>query len=523
MGLLIGIDVGTTTIKAIAYDVETQEAKTTAIYPTPVSNPYKGCSEHDPDMLWNVVADCLRKLIHQQDQPLPILGISISSFGDTGVVLDQHLKPISPILTWYDSRGENQIDRLHIAIPTDQFRKITGQRVSTSLGISKWLWLQSKNPHLSKKMRYWLSVPDFILWKLTGEFATDFSIASRTGFFNQATMNWSTTMLNYANITSAQLPHLYRSGTVIGKITSEASNQTGVPVGVPCAVGGHDHLCAALVTGANRSNQLVDSCGTAQSLLVPLDRFPIELPFTERGYACYVNVLEGGYVLRGGLRAAGGILQWLTQQLAGNSVEPADLPYEKLIKEAGKSMKNQTTPLWLPHLMGSGTPLNDPQSYAALIGLSEDVTRGDLFRSLLESLAFWLRFNIQNIEDILNISLQEIYLLGGVTRIEILSQIKADVINRPVILPEVIQASATGAALLAGAGVGIFTSAGEAAQQFNPKKTIIEPNSAQAAWYVQLYEECYIPLYEAVSSIHHRLKKLNETHNPINTNINSLF
>ncbi len=313
--------------------------------------------------------------------------------------------------------------------------------------MNKWLWIRDHEPDVAERMAKWLSVPDYILWRLTGEQATDYTIASRTLLFDQRTLDWSDEMLGLAGLDVRQLPRVLPGGTLVGTVTPQAWATTGLPVGTPCVLGGQDHLCAALSAGAYRPGVVIDSSGTAQAVVVLIPDFHTNAFAAKAGYACYAHVVPGQYVLKGGLKAAGGAIEWLVRQLAGPGVAPSESLYATLEAAAESGAGQHAGPLWLPHLIGSGTPEGDRYSRGALVGVQIEHGRGDLFRGMLESLAFWLHHNLAEMEALTGQPARQVTLLGGTTRLRLLNQIKADVLNLPVTIPDVPEAAATGAAL----------------------------------------------------------------------------
>jgi sugar (pentulose or hexulose) kinase len=428
---------------------------------------------------------------------------------DTGVVLDSDGAPVYPIIAWYDQRCTQQVHWLSKQIDSNTFHAITGQRFSTSLGISKWLWLKANLPDAIKPGINFLSISDYILWRLTGKMVTDYSMASRMGLLDQRNLDWSEVMLQITGLSTGQLPRIFPSGTIIGDLLPTVAEQIGLPGGLPCILGGHDHLCAAAAVGAENTGTLVDSCGTAQSLLVAMDQYRPDERLVKSGYVMYAHVLPGRYVLRGGLRSAGGAIQWLAENLAGKSFN-GPLPYAELMDEASQGVGLRAGPIWLPHLMGSGTPQDDPCSLAAVIGLKYDHNRGDIFRGLLESLAFWLRQNLEQIELLIDHPISEVLLVSGTTRLELLSQLKADVLNRPMIIWKIDQPSALGAALLAGIGVAIYKNLSEASSSIQCERRVIQPDPERVLWYARLYSQGYKPIYTALKELNRNLSALSD-------------
>jgi xylulokinase len=212
------------------------------------------------------------------------------------------------------------------------------------------------------------------------------------------------------------------------------------------------------------------------------------------------------YILKVGLKAAGGAIEWLARQLAGPGTPPDQLPYDALLALAERGIGVRAGPIWLPHFIDSGTPEGDRHSLAALVGVKIEHDAGDIFRGLLESLAFWLRHNLEDVRDLpIWQPVEEVILLGGTTRLALLSQLKADILGRPVVVPELPEAAAIGAALLAGLGARVFQSPAEAVGSLRYGRTVIEPDAAHVAWYDRLYCEAYRPLYTALREVNHRL------------------
>jgi xylulokinase len=506
MSLFIGLDIGTTSIKAAAYDAELGLVTYVAVRQTPVMHPLPGFSEHDPEALWQTVAECLREVTAATGRAPS--GLAIASFAEAGVPLDAAGRTLYPFIAWYDRRCEAQAAWWETQLAANDLHAITGQRVTPSFGVNKWLWIRDNLPEVAGRMARWLSAPDYILWRLTGEQVTDCSIASRTLLFDQSTLNWSPEMLQRAQMDRAQLPRVQPSGTIAGAVTSAAAQATGLPLGMPCVLGGHDHLCAGLAGGGYAPGIVIDSTGTAEATLVIMPAFHTGAQAAQAGYACYAHVVAGQYVFKAGLKAAGGAIEWLARQLAGSGVQPEALPYGALSAAAEAGIATRAGPVWLPHLIGSGTPEGDRHSLAALVGVRIEHQAGDLFRGMLESLACWLRHNLESMAELTGQHPEQVVLLGGTLRLHLLAQLKADVTGLPTIVPELPEASATGAAMLAGLGTGYFDSPAAAVASLHYDHTMYEPDPARTTWYDRLYRDVYRRLYGTLAEVNHTLESI---------------
>ena len=497
MTLLAGLDLGTTTIKAVLFD--TQSGKISAVYrqPTPVSHPQPDWSEHDPQLLWEAACRCLRHVA----SGYIVHALAISSMAEAGVPLNSSGQPVAPAVAWYDRRSAPQSAFVENQLGNDKLFSISGQRVSASFGLTKWLWLRENKPDIADQVRWWLPLPAYILYRLTGIRAVDYSIASRALLFDQNSLDWSPLLLDLAGLRSENLPELASGGSFVGYLTAQAADETGLTVSTRCVLGGHDHLCAAFAAGASHSGTVVDSTGTAEAVVLVTPAFQPDPYLGEHGYACYAHILPGQFVVKAGLKAAGSSIEWLARLLSPSTSEP---DYPALEAEARATL-GQLGPLWLPHLLESGSPEADPLSRGALVGARLDHHRGDLFRGLLEGLACWLRQNLADLQSTLDIPIETVSLLGGTTRLQLLNQIKACVLNRPVQVALTPEAAAVGAALLAGMGSGVFNSSVEALSSLSYTSLQVEPDPVLSSTYEHVYRQAYLPLYQSLREIHHHL------------------
>jgi xylulokinase len=314
-------------------------------------------------------------------------------------------------------------------------------------------------------------------------------------------------LLTILDLPSTLFPAAHPGGTAVGTVTRAAARETGLQRNTVCVLGGHDHLCASLAVGAKTTGAVTDSTGSANALLFLVPHFLPNPAQANSGFACYAYVLKDLYAFKGGLKAAGSAVEWLARQLSATPEQPA---YAELEAEAARSVAQRAGPVWLPHLIGSGTPQGDRFSRAAMIGAQLEHQRGDLYRGMLESLAFWLRQNLDEMQSLTGQQADSITLTGGVTRIRLLSQLKADVLNRPVLVPQMPEAAACGAALLAGLGASVFQSPGEALSTIQYDCTVFEPDPNHIGWYENIYQRVYLPLYQALQPVNlalHQLEK----------------
>jgi xylulokinase len=288
-------------------------------------------------------------------------------------------------------------------------------------------------------------------------------------------------------------------------VTAEAAEETGLPVGIPVAVGGHDHLCGALAAGAVSPGEIVDSIGTAESVLLPTARYRDDLALGRGRICCYAYVVPDLFVVQGGMALSGGALAWV----AGNLFADAADPVAAALAAAESAPVGSGGLLYYPYLGGNGAPVGDENLAASFVGLRPEHGRAHLVRAALEGTSFGVRDILDTFDAVIGEGATAIRVVGGGARSPLWLRIRASVLNRPVEAVDVPEAVAVGAALLAGVGAGIFADAAAAVAAIRREVTTYLPDPAAQARYDRLYREGYRRLYPslepvlaALSSIH---------------------
>jgi len=503
MTMLLGLDVGTSRVKALLYDAQAGRMVATGERATPLAHPRPEWTDFPADEVWEAVAGAVRDLATAYPAVAQVAAVAVSSLGEAGVPLDAAGRPLAPFIAWFDPRTRPQAGRWDRLVGPERIYRITGQRMEYTLGANKWLWWREAEPRLAASARHWLSMADWILYRLSGEMVTDYTLAARTGLFDQQARAWSAELLEVAEMPAALLPPAVPGATPVGRVSAEAARATGLPEGALVVTGGHDHLCAALAGGAIAPGTALDSTGTATSVVVPVPRYLGDTIPWQSGLACYAHTAPGLYVVRAGLKSAGGAVAWLVQTLWGR--EPGEEAWTTLLAEAAQAGGSRTGVFWMPAFLGTGTPDGDYQAQAALLGLTPQHTRGDILRALLEALAFWLRRNLDTLEELTGQRLTTVRLMGGSTRIELLTRLKATVSGRTIQVPAIVEGSALGAALLAGIGCGAFASAADACASLQTEERSYVPEPGDQELYRRLYENVYLALYPALAALEGRL------------------
>jgi xylulokinase len=493
---LVGIDVGTTNTKTVIFDVETGRICAVGNSRTITRHPKPEWSEFDAEDVWGTVLQSIQAAVQQCDRPERIRAISVASMGESAFPVDADGNVLHAAIAWYDQRTTPEAQWWENTAGRERIFTITGHIPRPTYGVNKLLWLRNHLPHVFERMRHWLNIEDFVLWKLSESFATDYSIASRTMLFDQRTLTWSESLLEQAELPVAWFPPAFPSGTAIGNVSKEVAERTGLPLQAIVSTGGHDHLCGALAAGVTRPSQLLESMGTASVLLAVSNAFSPSPELLAAGCSSYANVVKNTYVTLGTLDFAGGALEWIVTLLygQGNQWNVSPEIYAQALREAAEVPPGAYGAIIIPSFLGSGTPYIQSSARGAMLGLTPSHSRPELVRALMEGLAFWLRDNIVMFFSLGIAPLKpEITVIGGATQAAPLLQIKADITGCPIKVPQITEAAATGAALLAGMGANIFHSFEEAASSVLHTAQIYEPDTEGVEKYNTIYEHAYLP------------------------------
>ncbi|MDP9487544.1 MAG: FGGY family carbohydrate kinase [Actinomycetota bacterium] len=496
--ILIGADVGTTNIKAVAFD-RGGRTVARASSPTPTRYPRPGRAHHDAEELWASFARTLREVTDRLEDPRRVTGVAVASFAEAAVPLDSHGRPTHEVIAWFDGRSRPQAERLGRDLGGEPLFALTGLSLQPIFGLCKLLWLKENEPEAFARTTTWLNVADYMAFRLSGVPATDFSLASRTLALDLHGLEWAWGLLEDLDIPSGLFAPLRRGGSPLGPVTPEAAGQTGLPESARVAVGGHDHVCGALAAGVTEKGTMLNSLGTAEAIFLPLERPLTDPEVGRQGYTQGAHV-AGQYYAFGGQYTSGASVEWFKDTLGGGA------DYDALIAEAERVPPGSLGAFFLPHLRLANPPYDDPRSRGAFVGLSTDVGRGALFRAVLEGLAFDSRNSLEpllghaGVED-----LRAIYAIGGGAQNRLLMRIKATVFDRAITVLDVEEATSLGAAILGGIGAGVYADLPSALGELRYEETPVEPVSEEVQLYDDAFRRVYRRIYPALREVHHEI------------------
>jgi len=496
---VIGIDIGTSGCKTLIVDHEGQVARR-AVEEYPLSTPRAGWSEQEPEHWWRAVLSTLKNVLDGFKSVNDIKAIGLSGQMHGLVALNGDGRVLRPAILWNDQRTGDQCRKIHdLAGGIEGLLKHTNNQMLPGYTGGKILWLRENEPENYEKTRMILNPKDYIRYRLTGEYATEVSDASGTGLFNVRQRRWAYTLLEILDIAKDLLPACYESPEISGSLSSNISTDLGLPAGMPVAGGGGDAVVQTTGTGLVEPGILGTTIGTAGVAAMALDRC---YGNPQGKLQVFCNNMPGKWHTMGVTLAAGGSLRWVRDMLGGSENEVGrwldkDV-YEIYAAEAALAEPGCEGLLFLPYLIGERCPHPDPKARGGFIGLTLRHDRRSMLRSVLEGAIFSLK-DVAGLIEEMGIEISQIRTSGGGANSDLWRQIHADVFNNEVItVSGSAEGGAYGAALVAGAGVGVWQSVEEAVLAIKTEKRT-PPDEKNIGIYKKLY-----PIYR---DLYHQLKK----------------
>jgi len=439
--------------------------------------PRPGWAVMPAEVYWQEVVEGTRAVFGQTNAvPSSLAGIGFSSQGQTFVPIDRVGRPLYDAIVWMDSRAQGIADAWEASwLSRERFRRISGfPWLLAALTVFKVAWLAQHAPEAHRAWKF-LCLPDYLIYRLTGETATDYVTAAVNGFFNLETRAWEPQLLEGAGITREQLPTVLSPGTVAGKLRSKAAAQLGLPSGVPISVGAHDQLVGAVGAGNVRPGVVTETTGTSLALIATTSTLLDDTRMVVGRHA----VPELSYAMTFALTSAI-VLKWLRDLCAPGK------GYDQFLSGVESIPPGCDGLSVLPHFMGTSRPPFDPHVRGAFVGLMLGHTRAHLVRAIMEACACLLKEGVDPITDH-GLTVRRVRSLGGAARSDTWLQMKADLLGIPVERPACADAASLGAAMLAATGTGRFATVTEASDAWYRPAQVFEPDPTRFKIYREVY------------------------------------
>lgn len=493
MSTLLGIDVGTTSVRCLAIN-EAGALIAEASEEYPLLSPRPGWFEQRPEDWWASTCVAVAKVAGEVGRDVAGIGLAGQMHG--AVFLDARNDVIRPALLWNDQRTAEQARSIAARVGSERLMEIAGNPSLTGFQAPKVLWLREREPDSYRHVKRLLLPKDYIRLRMSGEAATDVSDASGTLLLDLRRRAWSQEILDALEIPLQWLPEVFESPQQTGRMRTEAAQELGLKAGVAIAAGAGDNAAAAIGTGIVREPLASCSIGTSGVLFSHSD--DVRQDPAGRIHT-FCHAVPGSYHLMGVTLAAGGSLRWW-RDLIGNA------DYEQLTRLAAEAPPGSEGLIFLPYLSGERSPHLDPFARGAFLGLSSRHGLAHLTRAIMEGVAFSLRDSMVVMGE-LGRAPEEVRAVGSGSRSQLWRQILADVLGCRVTRTVADQGPAYGAALLAGVAAGIYGDVFEASALISLRPDDSTPDPVTSSVYDHYYE-IYRGSYATTQSTMHALTEL---------------
>jgi len=490
MRTLFGIDIGTSGTKTVLFD-ENLRVIAEASFGYPLSQPQALWAEQNPADWWKAVKAGIQEVITKSGiRSQEIMGIGLSGQMHGLVLLDKNGDVLRPSIIWCDQRTAAECEQITALIGRERLIEITANPALTGFTASKILWVKNNEPEIFAKTAHIVLPKDYIRYKLTGEFATEVSDASGMQLMDIGGRCWSEEILQKLGIGKELLPKMFESTEVTGTVLPLLCQELGLPRGITVAGGAGDQAAAAIGSGIVREGLVSDTLGTSGVVFAALNKPKID---PKGRVHTFCHAVPGKWHTMGVTQSCGLSVQWLRDNLCQN------LTYQEMDALAATVPEGSEGLLYLPHLMGERSPINDPGARGAFFGFSNTHKTGHFVRAVLEGVAL-SQYDCLNVVRELGASPTEIRLGGGGAKSPLWQNIFADCLGIDIVTMPNTESGAAGAAILAGVAAGVFASV-EAACDFLPKAASrICPDLDKHRLYQQTYKR-YKRLYEVTREI----------------------
>ncbi len=452
-GYIMGLDFGTSNIKGAIYDLEGREVAFEAVE-YDLFMPEKGIVENNINNYWIIIKKIVKNLLNKIDgKSEKILSIGTSSQGETIVPIDKNGEPLRNAIVWIDTRSMTEADEIRQNFDISKMYKITGQAdVDTSWPASRIRWLKKNEPEIFKKAYKFLLLEDYIIYKLTGEFFGEASVYGSSYYYDIKNFKFISEMLNFLEIDDSRLPVINKPGTCVGKISEKCAAETGLSVKTSVVAGAMDQLCGAVGAGNVNNYIATETTGSAFAMVVSTTELLLgkesKLPY-------FVHPVPGMYALLPYSTTGGMVLKWFKdtfcqyeEELLKAKNENIYAAMDKMAEEAPAGCEGM---IMIPHLCGALFPEYNYNAKGVYFGISINSKKSYFIRAILEAIAYMMRQDLDYMKQS-KIDVKKIISIGGGAKSRLWCQIKADICEINIEVPEYTETALVGAAVLGATG-----------------------------------------------------------------------
>ena len=484
--MFIGVDLGTSAVKLLAMDNDGKILKTVSVE-YPISFPKSGWSEQNPEDWYKGTLEGINNLLDGLSDRV-VDGIGVGGQMHGLVILDENDNVIRPAILWNDGRTTAETDYLNNEIGKDKLSEYTGNIAFAGFTAPKVLWVKNNEPDNFAKIKKVMLPKDYIVYRLTGSYVSDYSDASGMLLMDVKNKCWSKEMLEICGIADVEMPELHESFDVVGEVKADIAAELNITGTLKVVAGAGDNAAAAVGTGTVGAGGCNLSLGTSGTLFISNDKFSVDDKNSLHSFAH----ADGGFHLMGCMLSAASCNKWWMDEIL------KDKDYAG--NQAGIEKLGENNVFFLPYLMGERSPHNDPLVRAGFLGMSMDTTREDMVQAVLEGVAFGLRDSME-VARSLGIKIDVSNICGGGAKSPLCRKIIANVMNVKLEIQENDEGPALGGAILAAVGCGRYSDVITAAKSLVKVVETVEPDAELVAKYEEKYQT-FKKLYPTVKGLY---------------------
>ena len=488
MQYVLSLDVGTTSVKAVLFDVKGNPVAS-GLQEYELDKPAPKIVELSCQTYWDSVCKVIGDVLGTSEvSPTSIISVGVTSQGETLIALDKDGRPLRKAIIWLDNRTREEAKDISNEFSVDEVYHITGQQeIIPTWTAARILWLRKNEPDTFAKTHKFLLVADYIMYKLTGEYVIDRSMNPSTLYFDITTGKWWPEMIKYLGIDQNQLPQLEGAGRIVNSVTDETARQTGLSPDTVVTTGSMDQFAGTIGAGNLEPGVITETTGAALAVCATSATLVYD---PQKRLSIYLHPIDNQCVSFLWAPTAGMVFKWFRDEFCRGE------DYASLCDEGATIAPGADGLTMLPHLSGAGCPECEFSAKGAFSGFTLGHTRGHFVRSILESIAFMLRGNIELLEKI-GVTVKEVRSLGGGAKSDLWLQIKADVCRKDILVMQCDEAACLGVAMLSCVGVGIYKDLSEARNNMVKVTKTFSPDSDKA----NVYDTAYIKYQELWESL----------------------
>nr|WP_314426192.1 FGGY family carbohydrate kinase [uncultured Erwinia sp.] len=494
----IGIDVGTTNCKVCLYRIAGLELIKKHSFITPKKITEYG-SDFDINELWQGIVEGLSNIAKAVKDPENIVSISVASVGEAGILLDTADHVIGPVMTWYDTRAQPQLERIVSRISESRLYEITGIPAHSNYSLNKILWLMD---HAGEQQpAAWLCMAEYIAFRLSGVKRAEYSLASRTLAFDISLNGWSEEICSALDIPLSLFSPLVLAGEPTGELLAELSELTGIARSAKISISGHDHMVGSVAVGISGEDQILNSTGTTEGLLVVRKQPSATEAYYQSRVSNGHHVLPDAWTLYASLPSAGYAIEWFNRLF---NLKPADFNCMTNWLMNKGAAESPTDSFLIPHLRGSGPPKRSIHAKGLVYGVEDQTDSEAFLKAVFHGLCYELRQLLETYETLTGSHWKSIVVIGAACQNPYWLQLKSTILNREIVACKLPEAVSRGAALLGARGAGFQTGDITLSEDLLVR---YQPHETSGRGFDRVYQQIYKHLYASKIQIENQLNR----------------